>query len=344
MSEEQQQAFKLGAWLHDSGKITTPESLLGKSTKLDTFYNRIHEIRMRFEVLWRDAEIDFLNEFAQTSDPEQRRRLKNKMDAIHHSLQEDFTFIAALNIGNQDVNAKALERLDQIARKTWLRHFDKYAGLSKLQLEPVAQSPNPGTTEYLLQDKPEHIIKRERKEFDYYREHGLKMHVPEHERNLGEKYNLSVARGTLTPEERFKIEEHVVMTIKLLERVPLPEHYRSITKYAGTHHEKLNGTGYPRGLKKDQLGIPERIMALADIFEALTAPDRPYKRTHTLSTAFDILYNMVEENEVDKDVFELFLRSGVYMQFAQEYIDPKQIDTVDINKYLDKKGTDDKNP
>ena len=332
MSAKEEQAFELGAWLHDSGKITTPEFLLEKSTKLDAFYNRIHEIRMRFEVLWRDAEIQYLQNISEHCEPEMQRRFKQQLKETQQQLQHEFGFIAGLNIGTVEVSDKSLATLTCIASKTWQSHFDKSLGLSKFQLERMPRQTS--NTESLLQDYPEQISLRDAKEFEFYAKHGFNMNVPAHEQNLGERYNLSIERGTLTAEERFRMEEHVVMTLKLLEQVPLPKQYKNIPKYAGTHHEKLDGSGYPRQLTAEHLGIPERIMALADIFEALTAPDRPYKRTHKLSKALDILHGMVEDKKVDKDVFELFLRSGIYLEFAEQYIDPAQLDSVDIDKYL----------
>ncbi|WP_321277329.1 HD domain-containing phosphohydrolase [Thiomicrorhabdus indica] len=333
MSEDEKQAFELGAWLHDAGKITTPESILEKSTKLDAFYNRIHEIRMRFEVLWRDAEIHYYQQMAKSSDNrELQEQLKQQLNETQKRLQDDYQLIADLNIGKERVTEENLAKLDMIGEIKWHSHFDKSLGLSKFQLEQLPKQNS--NIESLLQDYPEQIMIRPEKEHVYYKQQDFTMTVPKHELNLGEKYNLSIVRGTLTHEERFKMEEHVVMTLKLLEQVPLPRHYQNIPKYAGTHHEKLDGSGYPRQLTAEQLGMPERIMALADIFEALTAPDRPYKRTHNLSRALDILYEMVENNKLDRDVFELFLRSGVYMVYAKEFIDPSQVDSVNIHKYL----------
>jgi len=333
MSTHEKKAFEIGAWLHDAGKMTTPDSILEKSTKLDTFYNRIHEIRMRFEVLWRDAEIRYYQKIHDhPTDSALHAKFQDQLQQTHQRLQEEFEFIARLNVGLEAVTADALAKLDGIAQNTWQNHFDKRLGLSKSQQAKMPKQTS--NTETLLQDFPEHISMRNPQDYDYFSQQHFVIKVPEHEFNLGEKYNLSIERGTLSAEERFKMEEHVMMTLKLLEQVPLPRHYQNIPKYAGTHHEKLDGSGYPRQLTAEQLGMPERIMVMADIFEALTAPDRPYKRTHSLSKALDILNTMVEKNKLDRDVFELFLRSGVYQSYAEEYIDPSQIDEVDIQKYL----------
>jgi HD-GYP domain-containing protein (c-di-GMP phosphodiesterase class II) len=120
----------------------------------------------------------------------------------------------------------------------------------------------------------------------------------------------------------------------MLDSLPLPDELAKVPQYASTHHETLIGTGYPRRLKADDLSVPERIMVLADIYEALTAADRPYKKAKPLSVAIDILYKMVEDQHVDREVFELFLTSGVYLDYARKYLQPKQIDEVDISRYL----------
>jgi len=143
-----------------------------------------------------------------------------------------------------------------------------------------------------------------------------------------------VRKGTLTDEERAIINQHIVQTIVMLESLPFPRHLRRVPEYAGTHHETLTGSGYPRGLTAADLSIPARIMAVADVFEALTAADRPYKKAKTLSEAVDILARMADDRAIDPDVFELFLESGVYRRYAERFLDPAQIDAVDANRYL----------
>ena len=120
----------------------------------------------------------------------------------------------------------------------------------------------------------------------------------------------------------------------MLENVPFPPELAKVPRYASTHHETLIGTGYPRKLTKDDLSIPERVLVLADIFEALTAADRPYKKAKPLSVAIDILSKMVKDQHVDQDIFELFLTSGIYLKYAKKYLADAQIDTVDISKYI----------
>ena len=124
------------------------------------------------------------------------------------------------------------------------------------------------------------------------------------------------------------------MTIKMLERLPYPENMQKIPEYAGTHHETMNGTGYPRQLHKEDLSIPARIMAIADIFEALTASDRPYKKGKTLSESIKIMSFMKKDEHIDAEIFKLFLRSGIYLEYAKRYLKPEQIDDVKVEKYL----------
>ena len=160
------------------------------------------------------------------------------------------------------------------------------------------------------------------------------MRVPEYLYNRGELYNLSIPRGTLTEEERYKINEHMVQTIIMLERMNLPKSLLRVPEYAGTHHEKLDGGGYPRRLTAAELSLPARIVAVADIFEALTAPDRPYKRPNKVSEAIRILYQLKKIGHIDPDVFDLFLTSGVYRQYTERFLTADQNDQVDISTFL----------
>ena len=120
----------------------------------------------------------------------------------------------------------------------------------------------------------------------------------------------------------------------MLDSLPFPQELANVPRYASTHHETMIGTGYPRKLKGDDLSIPERILVIADIFEALTAADRPYKKSKKISNAIDILYQMAIDKHIDIELFKLFLSSGIYLDYAQKYLDKKQIDQVNIDKYL----------
>ncbi len=190
--------------------------------------------------------------------------------------------------------------------------------------------------ENLLGDRDDHIIYREEEKVAAEdEEFGFKFDVPELKFNLGEIYNLSIAKGTLTDEERFKINDHIVQTIVMLEQLPFPDHLKRVPEYAGGHHEKMDGTGYPMKLNKDDMSIPARIMAIADIFEALTAADRPYKLPKTLSESVKIMSFMKKDAHIDADLFKIFLKSGIYREYADNFLKPEQIDDVDISEYLD---------
>ena len=158
--------------------------------------------------------------------------------------------------------------------------------------------------------------------------------MPEHLYNRGEVYNLTVARGTLSEEERYKINEHMIQTIMMLGKLPFPRHLAKVPEIAGGHHEKMDGTGYPKRLAAADMSIPARMMAIADIFEALTAADRPYKKGKTLSEAIKIMSFMKKDQHIDPELFVLFLRSGAYLEYSRQFMNPEQIDEVDISSYV----------
>lgn len=151
-----------------------------------------------------------------------------------------------------------------------------------------------------------------------------------------EVYNLAIQRGTLNPEERKIIEDHAVHTINMLSQIAFPRSLRNVTEYAAGHHERMDGKGYPRGLKRDQLSIPARMVAIADIFEALTAPDRPYRKPGKLSWAIDVMHRMKMDSHIDGDLFDLFLSEKVYLAYAKMHLAANQIDEVDVSRYLAK--------
>jgi HD-GYP domain-containing protein (c-di-GMP phosphodiesterase class II) len=141
--------------------------------------------------------------------------------------------------------------------------------------------------------------------------------------------NLTISRGTLTHEERETINHHIVATIDMLERLPWPKHLRNVPEYAGGHHERMDGKGYPRGLKREQMSVQARVMGIADIFEALTAKDRPYKRGKTLTESLNILGRFKLNGHIDPDLFDIFVRKKVYLRYAEQFLDREQIDEVD---------------
>jgi HD-GYP domain-containing protein (c-di-GMP phosphodiesterase class II) len=229
-----------------------------------------------------------------------------------------------------------VERLQVIGSQTWQRHFDNRIGLSgdeEQRLDPEEETSLPAV-ETLLSDR-----RMRAGNGDPACSHGDKplkfnMASPHDGYNLGEVYNLSIARGTLNSEERYKINDHIVQTISMLNRLPFPREIRQVPDWAGNHHETLDGTGYPRGLSAGDLSIPERIMAVADIFEALTAADRPYKPPRLLSDCIRLMAGMRDNGHICPDLFALLLRSGIYREYAARHMRPEQIDEVDIARFL----------
>lgn len=280
LNEDEHYELHIAGWLHDCGKVTTPEYVVDKATKLETIYDRIETVKTRFVVLERDAEIAYLQ--AVREQPEKEPELRAAFEAQVDQLRDDRAFIARSNVGGEFMADDAIERVKAIARLTW-RDWD-------------------GAEADFLSDD--------------------------------EVYNLTIRKGTLTSEERQIINHHIVMTIEMLEKLPFPKTLRRVPEFAGGHHEKMDGTGYPRGLVRDDMSVPARMMAVADVFEALTAGDRPYKRAMKLSTAMDILGRMKMERHIDPDLFDLFVESGAYLKYAQQFLQPEQIDEVDVGKYL----------
>jgi HD-GYP domain-containing protein (c-di-GMP phosphodiesterase class II) len=154
--------------------------------------------------------------------------------------------------------------------------------------------------------------------------------------NYGEIYNLSIRRGTLNDEERYKINEHIMQTIIMLKKLPFPRTMANVPVIAGGHHERMDGKGYPYQLSDQQMSIPVKMMAVADVFEALTAADRPYKPGKRLSEALNIMTSMVNEQHLNRDVFVLFLQSGIWRDYASRYLLAENVDEVDVAALLQK--------
>ena len=138
--------------------------------------------------------------------------------------------------------------------------------------------------------------------------------------------NLTIVAGTLTSEEREIVNHHIVSTINLLGQLPWPDHLLNVTEYAGGHHERMDGKGYPKGLRREQMSVQARMMGIADVFEALTASDRPYKKAMPLSQCLSIMKRMKEEQHIDPDLFDIFIKHGIYKEYARKYLTPEQID------------------
>jgi len=320
------------SWLHDCGKLIIPNDIIDKATKLETIYNRIHEIRTRFEVLLRDAHIKYLtsiiNGVTQEKAYEEFQKRKKQ-------LQSDFEFVAHLNTGDRKITDEDCKRLQQISKITWERNFSKSLGLSwqeKEQINKNAQEEQIPATEQLLSDTQEHKIPRDESDFKLYQKEDIKMQIPDLLYNKGELYNLCIPIGTITNEEKFKIQEHAVHTLKILRELPWSDKLKDIVEDAANHHEYIDGTGYPRSLKGEELSIPARIMAIADIFEAITATDRPYKKSNTLSQTLMIIAQLVKAKKIDSDIFKLFIEEKIYLEYAKIYMKKEQIDLENINE------------
>lgn len=281
-SKEDMDELRIAAWLHDVGKITTPEYVVDKATKLETIYDRVAELNARFEVLNRDAEIKYLRALAKTSDKTIQKQLKDDFDATLIQLESDRLFLNQCNTGGEFMADELKERVNTIATQ-------------KIVLN--------GEEQNLLSD-------------DWV-------------------MNLNISRGTLSNSERDKINDHIVVTIDMLEKLPFPKHLKRVPEFAGGHHETMIGTGYPKGLTKADMSIQARIMGIADIFEALTASDRPYKKGKTLSEAMRIMGFFKMDHHIDADLFDVFLREGVFQTYADEYLEAKYIDEVDVDKYIE---------
>ena len=336
LTEEERYELHIGAWLHDCGKVTTPEYVVDKATKLETITDRIHEIRMRFEVAKREAIIACQEKIIAGSGDV--AGLRDELDRTLEQLDEDYYFIAECNLGGEFMAEELFDQVKQIAGQTWTQTLDDRVGIAheeSLRKEREAARTLP-SVQPLLADRIDHIIEHDAvvHSADPSNPYGFRIEVPEHKYNLGEIYNLCISRGTLTEEERFKINDHIVQTIVMLESLPFPKHLERVPEIAGGHHEKMDGTGYPKKLRGEDMSIPARIMAIADVFEALTAVDRPYKPPKKLSESIKIMSFMVNDQHLDPDLFRLFLQSGVYKDYADKYLLPSQVDEVDISAYL----------
>ena len=321
MTDDEWYAFHLASWMHDCGKVTTPEYVLDKATKLETVNNRIHEIRARFEILRRDAHIDYLKKrLANTASQEQ---LLAEFNARVKKLEDDFAFLAESNVGYGVLSDEDIQRIHEIGRRTYHRYFDKTLGLSWDETERIKKHMPPKTNprEPLLEDRPDHV-------FGGY--------------NRGEVHNLSIPRGTLTAEEAKKVNSHIDKTIEMLQSIPFPAHIKNVVEYAGGHHEHMDGSGFPNRLKRTQMSIPARILGVADVFEALSSTDRPYKKVKKLSEIISIMSGMAKGGHLDADLFNLLLTSGVYREYAEQYMKEEQIDDINVEAYLvpSSEGTD----
>ncbi len=282
MSDKEMYELRIAAWLHDCGKVTTPQEVVDKPTKLSAIFDRIDLVATRYEVIKRDAEVEMLRGKVKALEEGKRvncNQLEKACRAKLRQYDEEFSFLYRANFGGEFMRPEDQQRVKDIATRSWVLEGKTLPFLSDNEVE-----------------------------------------------------NLNIARGTLTQAEREIINNHIVVTIDMLEKLPYPRALRRVPEFAGGHHERMDGKGYPRGLTRDQMSIQARMMGVADIFEALTARDRPYKKAKTLSESLFILGKMKEDNHVDPDIFDLFVREKIYLQYARQFLEPEQIDAVDESK------------
>ena len=276
-NEDELEELRIAAWMHDTGKITTPEYVVDKSNKLETIFDRVDLVKTRWQAITLlrllEAEREKVALASEGANAEKIEEIDKRCAADLDRLDKELEFITKANTGGEFMADEKIEHLEKIAKGAF----------------SVKGEQHP----FLMED---------------------------------EVYNLAIRKGTLTDEEREIINNHAPMTIKILEQLPWPKKLARIPEIAGGHHEKLDGSGYPSGLKDDQISLQSRIMAVADIFEALSARDRPYKDPMPLSQAIKILGFMVKDNHVDSDVVDLFVNSGLVYEYARQYLDQEQID------------------
>jgi len=267
--------LKLAAWMHDIGKIATPEAILNKAAKLETIYNRISEVAQRFErvilslkLTLAQKEIDYLKG-DETIDIEKARE---ETEAQIKQLRDDLHYIKEKNLPSGLMDDSDIARIEAIAARR-----------------------------YEVDGKEMHLL------------------TPD------EVHNLSIRYGTLNEEERTKINEHAKISNQMLDMLVFPKKFREVPKIAGMHHEKLNGKGYPNAIKGEDIPFEARLLAVIDIFEALTAHDRPYKRPKTLTETYNILDNMVREGDLDGEIIAYLKKSGLFMKYAKAYLLPEQV-------------------
>lgn len=273
---EELDELRIAAWMHDVGKMTTPEYVVDKATKLETLYDRIETVKTRYEVFLRDAEIAALKQKVAVVNDSDREAKYAKIDAALErelaTLRDELDFVAACNTGGEFMEDEDIQRLQDIAVRTFEIGGEVLPQLSDNEL-----------------------------------------------------YNLSIRKGTLTDEERQVINNHAAVSIKMLSQLPFSKTLCRVPEYAGGHHEKLDGKGYPLGLAAHQLPLQARILAVADIFEALTASDRPYRRPMPLSQAMKIMGFMVNDGELDNKIVKLMEEIGVLKKYAEEELTEEQL-------------------
>ena len=270
----------VASWMHDCGKLATPDWVLDKATKLHLMLDGIETVKTRFAAAMAQVELRFLRQML--AEPDRVAALRAVMEEELQALRDDCAFVERANVGGEFMKPEDQARIREIAAQTWVDHLG---------------GERPMLTEAEV------------------------------------KY-LCIERGTLSAEERQKINDHMKVTIQMLESLPFPKNLKRVPEYAGGHHEKMDGSGFPRGLKREQMSWPARMMAIADIFEALTSSERPYKPPMKISQSLSILQKMRDQNHIDPDLYALFVSSRVWEKYARSHLRPEQLDITDPSAYL----------
>lgn len=282
MSDAERHELDIAGWLHDCGKIATPDHVMEKSTKLETIFDRIKFIDAKFEIISRDLKIAYQQKIISAmkkNKPIEVLQFERLLDTELKQIALDRALLQRVNVGGEFLGEEEQAHIRRISTQYQL----------KINGEEIP----------LLSDN--------------------------------EVENLMIRRGTLTQDERDIMKRHMDITKNILDILPFPKHLSNVSEYALGHHEKLDGTGYPRGLTKEQMSVPARLMAIADIFEALSAVDRPYKKAKPVSECLHILGSMVSQNHLDADIFAVFIESEVYKHYINGYAKPEQLDEVDLD-------------
>ena len=290
INEAEAEEMRLAAWMHDVGKITTPEYVVDKSTKLQTIFDRINNIETRFQLIAETIRNRYLHRKIELLENEQNNRLETErldqeLDREIQTLGEELDFIQSCNHPGEFISEDKIDRIKEISKKTYFS--------------------NGKTHSYLTEE---------------------------------EAKNLSIQKGTLTEEERKIIENHATMTAKILNQLPFPKKLANVPEYAAGHHEKMDGSGYPRKISGKHLPLQSRIMAIADVFEALTAKDRPYKKPMKLSQAVKIMGFMKKDNHIDPDIYDLFIKNRIYYDYATKEMTAEQIDMRETDEDVSTKS------
>lgn len=284
LTENDRLEMKIAAWLHDCGKIATPEHIVDKATKLQTIHDRISEVNLRFECVRKQMRIEALErQLEAQSNGEPLPQPDESYTSALQQLQTDQAFINRHNTGGEYMSPDDQQRVYEIAKR------------------------------YSISDA-----------------NGVQTPIL----NEDEILNLTISKGTLTDAERQVINNHIVSTINMLNSLKLPRNLKNIPEIAGGHHERMDGKGYPKGLTREQLSVQARAIGIADIFEALTSSDRPYKKANTLSQSLRIMADMARTGHIDPDIFAVFLRKGVFADYAERFLLSEQIDPVDTEALL----------